>query len=342
MGRFFRHLFSVSAIFLAALAAGRANEIFAESSMPTEAELLLERALDAEKLGNFSKARRSYRKLIRKFPTGTEAPMAMERMGSILLEQRRFQPAFQYFQNLLDRYPEYPRYIGIVGLEFQIAERMMRGQRNYFWGKIPGFKNRTGAIEFFRRVVERAPYGDYAPEALLNIAHLGIRTGEPTISIEALEKLIDGYGNSPQAPDALLLLARIHRDLVPGPDYDQRSANDALNYYQEFLILFPDSPRVDEAEAGLKEVMELRAAGKLSIGNFYYDGRQNPEGAKIYYAETLKIAPENSAAAECARRRLAEIAAEKPGKGTPLDHILGPYKPSATDRFAPSSEMELL
>jgi outer membrane protein assembly factor BamD len=315
-------------IFLLGILLLRPAGAFADGSpaSPSAAQLLAD-GIAAEEARDLSTALRTYRQLARRHPLDPEAPAALQRRGLIFLSQRRFQRAFHCFQHILDRYPDYPHYLEVIGLEFQTAERLMRGQRSYFFGRIPGFRDRAAAIEFFRKIVERAPYSDFAPGALLNIARLGIRTGEMEIAIEALEKLIDEYAASDLAPDALLLLAKVYRDRVVGPNYDQRAVREALNCYQEFLVLFPDSPRAEEAETGLAEAMELRAAGKLGMGNFYYDDRQNPAGALVYYNEVLEIAPE-SRAAERARERIAEIRAGRPGRGSPLDWLLGPYRPA--------------
>jgi outer membrane protein assembly factor BamD len=302
------------------------TEEFVGESVADPAVALLERGIAHENVGHFSRALRAYRRIARHHPMSPEAPEALQRRGRILLRQNRFQAAFRCFQSILDRYPDYPDYEGVVDLEFQTAECLMVGHRNYFWGKVPGFKDRTGAIEFFRQIVDRAPYGDRAPHALMNIAHLGLRIGETATTIDALERIIDEYSMSPLAPEALLMLAKVYRDRVPGPAYDQRAVQEALNCYQEFLILFPDSPQAEEAEAGFMEAMELRAAGQLNMGNFYYDRRQNPRAALPYYEEAIKIAPE-SRAADRARERISAIGEGKPGRGTRLDSILGRYRP---------------
>jgi outer membrane protein assembly factor BamD len=201
----------------------------------------------------------------------------------------------------------------------------MRGQRHYFFGKIPGFRDRSGAIEFLRQVVDRVPYSDYAPLALMDIAHIAIRCREAATAIEALERLVDEYAESSLAPDALLLLAKVYGGRIAGPDYDQRAIREAMNCYQEFLLLYPDHERVPEAEKELARALEMRAEGRLRMGNFYYDDRQSPSSARPYYQEVMRISPESEAArkAEC---RLEEIGEGKPGKGSPVDFIIGRYK----------------
>jgi outer membrane protein assembly factor BamD len=140
------------------------------------------------------------------------------------------------------------------------------------------------------------------------------------VAIDALEKIIEEYSFSPLAPDALLLLAKVHRDRVRGPDYDQWTTREAINYFRQFLTLFPLSERRAEAEAGLREAEELLAASYLSLGNFYYDGKQNPSAAIPYYREALTMAA-GSETGNQAHRRLEDIGEGKPGKGSPIDFL---------------------
>jgi outer membrane protein assembly factor BamD len=248
----------------------------------------------------------------------------------IFLRQGRYRRAFRCLEGVLDKYPTYGGYMGVVELEFQVAQSLMEGRRNrLFWGKLPGFKDRSAARDYFSKVVERVPYSALAPEALLNVARLSLRMREPDAAIEALERLVDEYAGSPVAPDALLLLAKVYRERVPGPSYDQKMTREAMNSYQEFLVLFPDSPSAERAEEGLAEATDLLAAGKVDMGDFYYDARQNPHGAEPYYEEASQLAPKDSPTAQRARKRLVEILAGKPGKGSPLDFIIGRYRPPA-------------
>jgi outer membrane protein assembly factor BamD len=277
------------------------------SRVDASAADLLERGITCEEAHMLSAARRNYRRVVRNYPASLEAPEALHRSCAVLLKQRRYQAAFQCFEKLFDRYPDYSGYLDAVALQFCAAEQLMHGRRNYIFGRIPGFKNRAGSIDVFKDIVEIAPYSDLAPLALMNIASIGLRLHELPIAIDALERLTDEYSTSPVAQDALLLLAKVYLDSVPGADYDQRATEMAINYCQEFLILFHDSPRVEEAESLLEKALELRAAGKVSIGNFYCDICKRVDGCRQYYIDAVRVAPKNSVAAEIAKARLSSV-----------------------------------
>jgi outer membrane protein assembly factor BamD len=286
--------------------------------------------------GKIKAAIKTYRSLARRFPCSKEAPIALQYCGEIYRDQHRFQKAFAICQKILERYPDYANYDDVIALEFDIARRLMEGERNYFFGKIPGFRDRDCAIRFFQKITQQVPYGDRTPKALMHIANLGIRVKDSTISIDALERLIDEHASTEYAPQAHLMLAQVHRSLVKGPAYDQKMTENAINYFREFLILYPESPFVSLAEEGLNEAKNLLAASKLAMGNFYYDDRQNSTAARIYYEEVIALAPQSPASAE-AEKRLQEIAENRPGKGSPIDCLIGRYRQSSTGTLVEST-----
>ncbi|MDR2030213.1 MAG: tetratricopeptide repeat protein [Puniceicoccales bacterium] len=309
----------------------RQERIFLEKEITQRQEkFVLEKEVGTEFLDKAVPSRRvELRQLwrtVRQHRDGPEAPSALHRIGLINLEQHRLQAAFRRFQRILDNYPSYPRYGEVLELEFSVAERLMRGERGRIFGTLPGLRDRHGAIALFRKIVEQAPYDELSPMALMNIAKLSIEVKDPATAIGALETILDSYGHTAVAADALLLLAEVHRNRVIGPDYDQRAMREAGNAYQEFLLLYPNSPRVDEAELGLAMVKELQAKSLLRMGNFYYDDRNRPEAARPYYAQAIAAAPQSKTAAQ-ARARLVDAAAGKPGWGTPLDWLIGPHRP---------------
>ncbi|MDR2436026.1 MAG: outer membrane protein assembly factor BamD [Puniceicoccales bacterium] len=268
-----------------------------------------ETLMDARQLlkgGEFGKAIRACKFISHKFPRSNEAPAALEMCGEAYMRQRRFQLAFRKLQKLFDRYPNYPDFESAIALEFELAQRLAAGERNYFFGKIPGLRDREFAIRVFRHIVDYAPYSPQAPNALLQIANLGVKTKEPAVAIGALEKLIDEYAATEHAPHAYLILAQIYRNMASGPAYDQRVAENAINCFREFLLIYGDSPFVEEVEQKLAEMKNLLAANKLSIGDFYLHNRKNSNAAVIYYNDIILVAP-NSPAALCAQERLNRI-----------------------------------
>jgi outer membrane protein assembly factor BamD len=74
----------------------------------------------------------------------------------------------------------------------------------------------------------------------MNIARGHQRMHNTEEAIDALDRMINNYPQSLLAPDAYLKLGETHASLVQGPEYDQTSTKEAITYFQDFMILFPN------------------------------------------------------------------------------------------------------
>ncbi|TVR53852.1 MAG: outer membrane protein assembly factor BamD [Puniceicoccaceae bacterium] len=267
----------------------------------------------AEEDGSYITALRHYRRVFRRHPNSAYAPEALYRTGRVREERRQFAKAFEAYERVARAYPDYPRFNHIIGQMYNIAQRLQDGERMYAFGVIPGFRNRDRAINFFERVVIVAPYNDFAPLALMNAARGYQRARRSLNAIDALDRFINVYPDHMLAPEAYLKLAEAHAGLVDGPAYDQGATREALSYFEDFLIIFPNHPSVARAEDGLAEMNEVLAESKMILADFYFFRRDNYRAARVFYNEAITVAP-NSEAAALARKRLERLeAAEERG-----------------------------
>lgn len=274
---------------------------------PTEQELaeadqLYSSALDAVERGSSKSALRDLDKIISDFSNTPFAADALFMAGEIEVEQGKLKDAFKHFQKIVNRYPGYERFDAVIANQFEIASRFMNSGSG---GLFSAGADET-AIEYFEVIVKNSPYSDYAPLALMNVALISEREDDAELAIDALDRLITLYPQSLLTPDAYFAMAQIFAGLIQGPQYDQGSTLEAINYYQDFLILFPRSQYVADAEEGLRRVSEVYAQSKLIIAEFYYVNRHNEEAAEVFYNETITVAPETEAA-DIARQRLERI-----------------------------------
>ena len=276
---------------------------------PTDARNALElmnKARDAEERGSTRAAIRAYNKVGKKYTNSVYAPEALYRAAKLRLEQRKYSKAFDTFQSVLARYPNTTRFNEIVGEQYRIASALLDGARGRFLWIFPGFTNREKSIEYFEVILFNAPYSDYAPLALMNIARAHQRFGNTDFAIDALDRLINNYPQSVLTPDAYLKLAQAHAGLVDGPYYDQESTRQAITYFEDFMILYPSDNNVAEAEKGLAHMKNELAESKMKIGDFYFYKRDNFKAARVLYNEAITAYPDSEVATR-ARERLADV-----------------------------------
>ena len=89
------------------------------------------------------------------------------------------------------------------------------------------------------------------------------------------------------------MLAQTFARLVDGPEYDQGATREAISYFEDFLILFPQHPNVKAGEDGLSRMKSVEAQSQMVKGDFYYYKWKDFRAAKVFYNEAITTAPES-------------------------------------------------
>lgn len=271
-----------------------------------QAQALLEEARGDLDAGNFGAAHGTAKTILEKYPRTPAAAGAFFIRGRVLMERERWVKAFDEFQKIVENHPSYENFDRVTLSQFDCATALMEGARGKIFGVIPGFRQYNTAIEQFEQIVSNAPFSDFAPLSLMNVALLAQQRDNPDEAIDALDRLINNYPQSMLAPDAYFNLAKTYSELVKGPEYDQGSTRQAIRYFEDFLALYPDNEQAEAAEANLDKMENVLASNRLEFGEFYYLYRNNNTAALIFYNETISVAPESDAA-ERARERIQAI-----------------------------------
>lgn len=256
--------------------------------------------------GKLRAALKRYRALTKKFPRSAAAPKAFYESARIHLQRNKPQRAFEAFDVIIRAYPDFGRFNELVSEEYRIAYEVVKGKRIRVFGFIPGRVSREKGIEYFERLVMNAPYSDYAPLALMNIATECMRRKETEYAVDALDRLITNYPNSLVTSDGYLRMAEVHERSVNGALYDQEATRQSISFYEDFLILFPKDSKVGQAEGGLARMKDMLARSRLKMAEFYYLKRARYQAARVFYNEAITIAP-TSESARIARERIAQL-----------------------------------
>ncbi|MDF9831921.1 outer membrane protein assembly factor BamD [Ereboglobus sp. PH5-5] len=267
---------------------------------------LMNAARKEEEAGKTKDAIKSYERVGKRYGNSIYAPEAMYRAATLRFERNEFPKAFTDYQTVVSRYPNTTRFNQIIGEQYIIAAAYLNGARSPFLWIFPGFTNREKAIQYFETILFNAPYSEYAPLCLMHIAAGHQRIGNTNESLYALDRLINNYGHSTLTPEAYIKIADIYASLVDGADYDQGATKEAVTYYEDFMILYPNDPHIIQAEKGLRKMKEIMAQSKINIADFYFKKRANYKAARVFYNEAITVFPDSDIAAR-ARKRLEEV-----------------------------------
>jgi outer membrane protein assembly factor BamD len=270
---------------------------------------LMNRARRAEEAGHFHSAIHGYTKVTKRYGSSVYAPEAYYRIGLMRRRRKQYYKAFDAFQAILARYPNVKRYDELIADEYQIASLLLNGGRNRIWGWLPGFTNRERAVAYFEVILADAPYSNYASLCLMDVARGEQYLGNADLAVDALDRLVNNYSQSPIAPDAYLQIAQLHAAQVEGPYYDQAETKQAITYDEDFMILFPNDKKIGQASIGLDAMKKTLAESKMKIGDFYFYKRDNYPAARVFYNEAITAYPDSDVA-KLARKRLGEVEAK--------------------------------
>ena len=281
----------------------------------------------------FSK-RRTDTRIIRGGSEIQIGPESLFRAARIQEERGNWPKAFERLRLIAEAYTEYD-FNKVASALMRLAERLAQENQPHKWGVLPRF--RSGEQDRYRlnQIAHLARGPKYAPRALMALAEIARKDDEEEEAIDALERLVNLYPDSHYCEKAYFDLAFIHESMVAGPDYDQGATLKALNFYEDYLILYETAPpksrhetsedlaarqvaakeRLSKAEDGRKRMREVLSASKLRVGRYvekygkYFIVRWRELGdgpALQFYSEAITVAPDSESARE-AEVRMANL-----------------------------------
>ena len=293
----------------------------------------LRKALDIYE--NFAK-RRSDAILTRENEQIQIGPESLFRAAIIRENRGDWQKAFKHLKLIAEAYTDY-NFERVAESLMRIAERLAKEKLPRKWGVIPRFRSGNQDRIRLDQIAGLARGPKFAPRALMALAEIAAKDNKDDEAIDALERLVNLYPENYLCEEAYFLLAKIYESRVSGPAYDQGSTLKALNFFEDYIILYSKSPprskheadeayqsrlteakeRRTQAELGRKKMRETLAASKVEVGRFvekygkYFMVRWKELGngpALQFYNEAITTAPE-SEAARVAEKKVAKLRA---------------------------------
>ncbi|HEX7618986.1 MAG TPA: tetratricopeptide repeat protein, partial [Verrucomicrobiae bacterium] len=199
------------------------------------------------------------------------------------------------------------------------ADRFLNGEWFRLWGTIPLYPSMDETAKLFSTIVTNGPYSDVAPKAQLQIGTAREKQKNYPDAVKAYAIAADRYYNQPAiASDALYRQGIAYQKQAATAEYDQGTAALAIAAYTDFKTLFPNDPRVPDAEKAIVALKTQQVEGNFRIAQFYeqnkvLNAQQRRDGAMVYYNQVLQLDPNSPFAAQ-ARQRIERL---KPHVPTP-------------------------
>jgi outer membrane protein assembly factor BamD len=257
-----------------------------------------------EASGDYKRAGASYRLLVRRFPRSDIAATAQFRSGQMLEKEGKLQRAFYEYQGLVQKYPRSPDFEAALQAQYGIGKAYLDGKRVDIYG-VPTLPSMAKAQEMFQKIVTNAPYSRIAPLAQYGIGQALEKSGSITATVNAYQQVVDRYPNSDVAPNAMYQMGYVYFQESRRTGYDQTAAVRAQEGFEDFLLRYPKSERVPQAQDNLKALKSLNVENSYDIAKFY-DKQKNYKAAYVYYNEVVQQQPD-SLEAQRAKQRMDQI-----------------------------------
>ncbi len=266
----------------------------------------LQVAQEAMDEGDTSRAIKAARRVVARWPLSDYAPDAQYILGRAYEEKGFFEKAFKTYQELIEKHPKSAKYEEVLERQFQIAGRYLDGRWFRLWNYIPTLPSMERTSKMYSQIVGNGPFSPVGPKAQMNIGAAREQQEEYRLAVQAYIRAADRYHDLPGvAEDAVFKAAGAWHQQANKAEYDQSTAGEAINTYNDFALLFPLDPRVSESRQAVKDLRDEQASGAFLIAR-YYEQKRRWLAAEIYYNEVLLRNPD-SQFAEAARQRLAEL-----------------------------------
>ncbi len=136
------------------------------------------------------------------------------------------------------------------------------------------------AIENYRQLTIRFPFGRHAEQSQLDMAFAMYRVGQSERALTTLDRFIRTYPTHPNVDYAWYLKGLVHyedamgflRRLFPGQvvDRDQQSARNAFADFRELIQRYPQSRYVADARQRMVFLRNVMADYEIEVGEYYF------------------------------------------------------------------------
>jgi outer membrane protein assembly factor BamD len=275
----------------------------------TRAKDQLEVAQAAFDKKSYSLALKAARRVVRVWPLSDYAPQAQYLVGRCYEAQGKDEKAFKEYQALLEKQPKIVNYEEILKRQSAIADLFLAGKWFKLFGVIPFFSSMERTADMYDKVVRNGPYSDVAPQAQLKIGEAREKQHNYPLAVKAYELAADRYHDRPKvAAEALFREGLSYQKQAQTAEYDQSTAAQAIAIFTDFMTLYPDDPRVPQAQKIITTLKTEQARGSFQTAKFY-EKYKKWKGALVYYNEVLLQDPNSPYGAE-SRKRIDSLTKE--------------------------------
>lgn len=300
-----------------------------QASNEGAASAMLSEAQSRENSGDYGKAEKIYKDIVKSYPRSEAAAESQFKIGELLQVDGKSKKAFEAFQKFLTDYKGSPRFAEAIQRQFTIAENLRVNGDKGFLGGIGAEVQPSKLIEFYDQISTNAPRTEISAQSRVAKGTIHAQQGDIAEAIVTFESVVEDYPNTKYAAESQYNLVKLHgreadKSFSPVDLRQQREAG------EDFITQFGDDPRSQEIKKALGSLSDKEAKKAFDVAKFY-ERNGNLKAAAIYYREVAQHP--NTKHYQDARERLAKLVQQDPS----LANVANAPAPSGGDSSASSS-----
>lgn len=152
-------------------------------------------------------------------------------------------------------------------------------------------KRWANAVRGFEKLTTDLPPRDARlPLSFFYLAQAQSKLRDHLVSAQTFSRMSANFPDDTLADEALLAGAREYRALWRRPQLTDEYGHSAMTLYQTLVAVYPSSPLVPEAQAGVAQLEEMFATKDYHTG-FHYIKRGAYDSAIIYFKDVIRKYP---------------------------------------------------
>lgn len=257
---------------------------------------------------DYARAATEFEKLAKHYEYSEYAGKAQYHVGLCYESMAKYYLAFQAYQKAIDNFPHLDNVDEIVAREFNIAGLYAEKENPKVLGTDIMMPTER-VVEIYRKVVENAPFGKLADEALFRMGQVLKDAERYDEAVPAFQKILDEYPSSQYTEKARYEVAYCAYKASLKPAYDQEATDKAIKAFSEFTAENKDNELSKQADKTIQRLKD-KAAEKSVLTAQFYEKIQKKESAIVYYQDVLDRYPDSSFAA-LAKDKIEELRSGK-------------------------------
>lgn len=273
----------------------------------SKADALLQEAVKLRAEGALSKAVSRLEELVNRHALAPCAPQARLMLGEIEEKLNHPRDAFKHYSKIVERYQGSDLYAQALNHQLAMATAAangkLKGRVLWLWD-VP--MESAKVIEWLNSVIVNAPYNDMAATASAVLGDYLVREKRYDEAIGVYRRLVENYPDSKYAPAAQLMVAQLWASSHTRGNQNLVNLDKAREAYEEFYLLYPKHPEVQNAKKGVLNMQRLLVQQELEVGRYYLERAREYKSAIFCFENVIRQGNINPEAAAQAKKLIAE------------------------------------